>query len=344
MPDTHDTGTPTTDVTSTPTPDNPSTAANPSAVDAPTATVDPADTAPLAGDPTGADTPAAPAQRRRARTSTSATLLSPRRRGARSVDTASRGAGRTAAGGRASDTPHDRVWAALRARSDVTAIGLSTDSGVGRSTVAKLLAAWAEDGSATSAPGNPGATGRAARRWSAAPSDLPPAAGPTHDPGDAHDSGDAGKGTRTRRSGTRSGAGRASKTERRAADIPAAGKPPAPRPRAGSLPNGAGRNRSGIPRLAAGALQGMVADHLTEHPGEHGPTGIGRALGRSSGAVANALERLVTTGWALRTNDRPRRYRAAEPAETAAPIGLAANASTAADDTDPGMKGSTAPA
>jgi hypothetical protein len=32
--------------------------------------------------------------------------------------------------------------------------------------------------------------------------------------------------------------------------------------------------------LAAGALQGMVQDYMTEHPGDHGPIGIGRALGR----------------------------------------------------------------
>jgi hypothetical protein len=27
-------------------------------------------------------------------------------------------------------------------------------------------------------------------------------------------------------------------------------------------------------------LQGMVQDYMTEHPGDHGPIGIGRALGR----------------------------------------------------------------
>ena len=59
----------------------------------------------------------------------------------------------------------------------------------------------------------------------------------------------------------------------------------------------------------------MVQDYLTEHPGDHGPTEVGRALRRSSGAVANALERLVAAGWAVRTNDRPRRYRTADQAE-----------------------------
>jgi len=71
-------------------------------------------------------------------------------------------------------------------------------------------------------------------------------------------------------------------------------------------------NRSGTPRLAAGALQRMVEDYLTEHTGEHGPTAIGAAIGRSSGAVANALERMVATGAAVRIRENPKRYRRAD--------------------------------
>ncbi len=63
------------------------------------------------------------------------------------------------------------------------------------------------------------------------------------------------------------------------------------------------------PRLAPGALHGMVEDYLRDHPDEEfGPTKIGHELGRSTGAVGNALERLVTAGYAVRTNDRPKRY------------------------------------
>jgi DNA-binding MarR family transcriptional regulator len=62
-------------------------------------------------------------------------------------------------------------------------------------------------------------------------------------------------------------------------------------------------------RLAPGALHGMVEDYLREHPDEeHGPTKIGHDLGRSTGAVSNALERLVNSGYAVRTKDRPKRY------------------------------------
>jgi hypothetical protein len=60
----------------------------------------------------------------------------------------------------------------------------------------------------------------------------------------------------------------------------------------------------------------MVQDYLSEHPGEHGPTAIGHALGRSSGAIANALKRLAAGGWAELTNYRPLRYRSAERPDT----------------------------
>jgi hypothetical protein len=54
------------------------------------------------------------------------------------------------------------------------------------------------------------------------------------------------------------------------------------------------RNRSGWTRLGKSALRGQVVDYLAETPGEHSPVEIGKVLGRSSGAIANAL--------------RPRRY------------------------------------
>jgi hypothetical protein len=49
------------------------------------------------------------------------------------------------------------------------------------------------------------------------------------------------------------------------------------------------RNRSGSVRLRPGVLRGQVEDYLREHSSEHGPTEIGHALGRSSGAIANTL-------------------------------------------------------
>jgi len=70
------------------------------------------------------------------------------------------------------------------------------------------------------------------------------------------------------------------------------------------------------PRLAPGALHGLVEDYLREHPEEVGPTKIGHALSRSTGAVANALERLVATGYAVRTKEHPKRYALAAADDT----------------------------
>ncbi|MEV6608893.1 hypothetical protein, partial [Kutzneria sp. NPDC051319] len=63
-------------------------------------------------------------------------------------------------------------------------------------------------------------------------------------------------------------------------------------------------------RLAPGALRGMVEDHLRDHPDEQfGPTAIAKALGgKSSGAVSNALDKLVADGVAVKTQDKPRRF------------------------------------
>jgi hypothetical protein len=81
------------------------------------------------------------------------------------------------------------------------------------------------------------------------------------------------------------------------------------------------RNRSGSTRLAKGALRGQVEDYLVETPGEHSPVEIGKVLGRSSGAVANALEALVESGDAVRTSDRPRCYSHCEHADDVHPTG-----------------------
>ena len=61
----------------------------------------------------------------------------------------------------------------------------------------------------------------------------------------------------------------------------------------------------------------MVEDHLRDHPETAwGPVAIGKALHRSSGAVANALEALVTQNVAQRTSERPKRYRLADQPES----------------------------
>ncbi|MGN5380501.1 hypothetical protein ACQ4WX_35290 [Streptomyces lasalocidi] len=70
----------------------------------------------------------------------------------------------------------------------------------------------------------------------------------------------------------------------------------------------------GKQRLAPGALRQMVIDHLSAHPGEaFTATGISRVIEKSSGAIANALVKLVIENIAEQVSDRPRTYRMATP-------------------------------
>ena len=63
-------------------------------------------------------------------------------------------------------------------------------------------------------------------------------------------------------------------------------------------------------RLPGGRLREMVLDHLRSHPSEElTPFVIGRELGRSSGAVANACDRLLADGAIAETSQKPRRFR-----------------------------------
>jgi DNA-binding MarR family transcriptional regulator len=66
-------------------------------------------------------------------------------------------------------------------------------------------------------------------------------------------------------------------------------------------------------RLGRGALGALVREYLASRPSEDlGPTQIGKALGRSQGAVSNALARLEAGGEARLVTASPRRYRIVE--------------------------------
>ena len=66
----------------------------------------------------------------------------------------------------------------------------------------------------------------------------------------------------------------------------------------------------GKARLVSGKLREIVLDHFRAHPKEElTPFVLGRRLGRSSGAVANAAEKLVADGAIVQTSQKPRRYR-----------------------------------
>lgn len=68
------------------------------------------------------------------------------------------------------------------------------------------------------------------------------------------------------------------------------------------------------PALPAGQLGAMVLAHLRAHPTlDFSPAELARVLGRptSRGAIIKICRRLVDEGAAIRTQDRPQRYRAA---------------------------------
>jgi DNA-binding MarR family transcriptional regulator len=68
--------------------------------------------------------------------------------------------------------------------------------------------------------------------------------------------------------------------------------------------------KSGGKRLERGALGALVRDYLAARPDEDlGPSQVGKALGRSRGAVSNALARLETAGEARLVSVTPRRFR-----------------------------------
>ena len=63
----------------------------------------------------------------------------------------------------------------------------------------------------------------------------------------------------------------------------------------------------------------MVVKHLQTHPQEaFTSTAISRVIGRSSGAIANALVTLTKQGHAQQVNERPRRYQLATDASAPA--------------------------
>lgn len=170
----------------------------------------------------------------------------------------------------------DKLWAALHAYPATTSSDLAVHAGIGRSTAGKILAAWAGDGSVirTSGPSQGGRRG--ADLWTIA-SDTTgdETAGPT-------DHGGAGQ--------------------------QPAGTDTLPGPEVTASGGTVSLHARG-PRLGKGALRGMVEDYLAEHPSEQfSPSAIGKALSRSSGAVNNALDKLVADGYAVQTQERPKRF------------------------------------
>jgi hypothetical protein len=232
----------------------------------------------------------------------------------------------------------DKLWETLHVRPNSTAAELSAAAKIGKSTAQKVLARWAADGSVVRTPGIATGGRRAADLWAINDTDAvtddadtetntdeeepclaeTPQEQPAHEehpaPGDAEltsavDVRTAGDET-TQPADVEVGNGESDTAE------PVGGKA------AGTVGADSGDVESNTPeektaqRLSPGALRGMVEDFLRDRPGEEfGPVTIARSLGgKSSGAVSNALDKLVAAGTAMKTKDAPRRY-ALAPAE-----------------------------
>jgi DNA-binding MarR family transcriptional regulator len=69
------------------------------------------------------------------------------------------------------------------------------------------------------------------------------------------------------------------------------------------------RPQPGAGRLGAGELRRLVLACLADRPGQAlSPTAIAKTLGRSAGAVSNALRTLAGQGAVVQTQAKPRRY------------------------------------
>ena len=187
----------------------------------------------------------------------------------------------------APDTAATRaLWAALTAHVTATAVELASTAGVSRSATNKMLTALEGAGLATRTAGAREGTQRLPDQWQAVIRLEPPGPDSTEVADTMFDVGNHIE------------APVSDQHEVIAADLPKGDSAAAPVP------------ASIKARLGAGQLRDMVLVHLREHSDQdHTPSALGRALARSSGAIANACEKLAREGAIAQTSERPRKYR-----------------------------------
>jgi len=182
----------------------------------------------------------------------------------------------------AKPTADEAVKKAVGDHPGVTAEGVASTAGIGRSTATKALARLREAGEVTRFEGGRDKNRRLPDRFTLAGTKLPAAyAGHTAN-------GSATKPT-TKRAGT------ATVTT---------GSPKTAKPKAAKVKPVVGE------RLKPGQLDGLVLTFLKKNSksGPHGPGAIANALERSSGAVGNCLVRLTKAKQVSQDSDKPRRY------------------------------------
>jgi hypothetical protein len=241
----------------------------------------------------------------------------------------------------------DKLWEVLHANPNSTAATLSAAATIAKSTAQKILVKWSADGSVARTAGIAEGGRRAAHLWAIIDSGT----ATTVDQGDGDQAEDRESEETVQPASSRleadsaaasNGAESLPDNETTATDAPDDGAEPVDAEPVDDEPvvaeqttatadDGAATDRANSgakadtkqdkDRLASGALRGMVEDHLREHPSEEfGPTAIANALGgKSSGAVSNALDKLVADGVAVKTKDKPKRFMLNPAEATAAP-------------------------
>lgn len=221
-----------------------------------------------------------------------------------------------------------KVWRALNANPGGTAVEIALAAGVGRSTARKALVVFDTDGAAKRESSDKPGLGD---RWYAItiPSEpveiTPPQSATAETSPSANQATPHAVSAAPDQAPSRASSSPAVEQGRvmhasaqhdpPASDTNPGKVGPAETVEAGDEPGT--RRGNGSARLAPGALRGMVEDFLLDHPGHDYTSGeIGRALRRSAGAVANALETLVDNKAAVRTQERPKRYTAAVNGDT----------------------------
>lgn len=226
------------------------------------------------------------------------------------------------------------VYTELVATPGVTAAELALAAGLGRSTTGKALVTLEEHGLAVREPGGHEGARRTPDHWRPAQPGTSPA--PEAETSDTTEPDPTGTPTPTAEpaSGNNEGEVPTEEMQDDRAEPPAedASAPPSTtEPALGSTESIAVKatpsdcpNATTPPtlggqkvRLAPGALRQMVIDHLQAHPGEaFTATKISRVIGKSSGAIANALVTLTSQGITEQAGEQPRTYRAAAETST----------------------------
>jgi len=205
------------------------------------------------------------------------------------------------------------LWAALSTNAGATAVELAEIADVGRSTANKALAVMEGAGCATRTAGGREGSKRLPDRWQALLPDHGPVEAVITDTAAAERGVAENEVPRPEPEQLKSAESPDAAVQ--GAEAAAAESLPSTSPVADAAPADQGSDTAGTgdsARLRPGALREMVIGYLRERADQElSPSAIGKGLERSSGAVANACDRLMTDGAIVQTSEKPRRYRLA---------------------------------